>query len=51
MAFIESPVRFIYSLDGVFFWMILIVVLSVVASILPARNAVRLTIRDVLAYE
>jgi len=51
MAFIESPVVFIYSLEGIFFWMILIVVLSVVASILPARNAVRLTIRDVLAYE
>ena len=51
MAFIESPVKFIYSLEGIFFWMILIVVLSIVASILPARNAVRLTIRDVLAYE
>ena len=51
MAFIESPVRFIFSLEGVIYWLILILVLSVVASILPARNAVRLTIRDVLAYE
>ena len=51
MAFIESPVRFIYSLEGVIWWLVLILVLSVVASILPARNAVRLTIRDVLAYE
>ncbi|MBI9047974.1 MAG: ABC transporter permease [Anaerolineaceae bacterium] len=50
-AFIESPVAFVYSLEGILYWMILIVVLSVVASILPARNAVRLTIRDVLAYE
>jgi putative ABC transport system permease protein len=51
ISFIESPIRFIYSMEGVFYWMILIIVLSVVASILPARNAVRLTIRDVLAYE
>jgi putative ABC transport system permease protein len=51
MAFIESPVRFIYSMEGVLSWLILILILSVVASILPARNAVRLTIRDVLAYE
>jgi len=28
-----------------------VIVLSVVASILPARNASRLTIREVLAYE
>jgi putative ABC transport system permease protein len=51
VAFIESPVRFIYSIEGVIWWLVLILVLSVVASILPARNAVRLTIRDVLAYE
>ena len=51
VSFIESPIRFVYSLEGVVYWTILILVLSVVASILPARNAVRLTIRDVLAYE
>ena len=29
----------------------LVLVLSVIASIVPARNAARLTIREVLAYE
>jgi putative ABC transport system permease protein len=32
-------------------WLGLIVLLSVVASFLPARSASRMTIREVLAYE
>jgi putative ABC transport system permease protein len=32
-------------------WLLVVLILSVAASILPARNAARLTIREVLAYE
>jgi putative ABC transport system permease protein len=32
-------------------WLAVVVLLAVVASLLPARNAARLTIREVLAYE
>jgi putative ABC transport system permease protein len=32
-------------------WLGLVLVLSSLASVLPAYNAVRLTIREVLAYE
>ena len=32
-------------------WLVVVLVLAVVASIVPARNASRLTIREVLAYE
>jgi len=32
-------------------WLGVVVVLSIVASMLPARSAARLTIREVLAYE
>jgi putative ABC transport system permease protein len=32
-------------------WLAAVVALSVVASMLPARSAARLTIREVLAYE
>jgi putative ABC transport system permease protein len=32
-------------------WLGIVLVLSALASLLPARNAVRLTVRDVLAYE
>ena len=36
---------------GIFIWLAVVIVLSFVASILPARNAARLTINEVLAYE
>ncbi len=36
---------------GVYLWLGVVVLLSVVASIIPARNAARLTINEVLAYE
>jgi len=40
-----------YSFQGVVFWLVIVLVLSALASLIPARAAVRLTIRDVLAYE
>ena len=36
---------------GLIIWLVVIIVLSIVASIMPARNAARLTINEVLAYE
>ena len=36
---------------GILIWLAVLVVLSIVASIMPARNAARLTINEVLAYE
>jgi putative ABC transport system permease protein len=36
---------------GMLVWFGIVVVLSIIASILPARNAARLTINEVLAYE
>jgi putative ABC transport system permease protein len=45
------PGRFAFDVSGVFIWLAIVVVLSLVASFLPARHAARLTIREVLAYE
>lgn len=36
---------------GVVLWFVVVIVLSIIASIMPARNAARLTINEVLAYE
>jgi putative ABC transport system permease protein len=36
---------------GVIVWLGVVVMLSIVASVMPARNAARLTINEVLAYE
>jgi putative ABC transport system permease protein len=47
----NAPLTFAYSLTGVWLWLVLVVILSALASALPARNASRLTVREVLAYE
>jgi putative ABC transport system permease protein len=49
--FANGPLTFVYSIPGALFWLALVLVIAVVASYLPARNASRLTVRDVLAYE
>jgi putative ABC transport system permease protein len=51
LAVFETPIAIHYTIEGYAIWLALVLVLSVVASILPARNAARLTIREVLAYE
>jgi putative ABC transport system permease protein len=51
LAVFETPIDVVFTYMGYAIWFGLILVLSVVASILPARNAARLTIREVLAYE
>ena len=50
-AFVQVPLDFAFSPVGLLIWLVLVVILSLVASVLPARSAWRLTVRDVLAYE
>jgi putative ABC transport system permease protein len=50
-ALFDSPGLFAFTYKGVLIWFIVVTILSITASILPAWNAVRLTIREVLAYE
>jgi putative ABC transport system permease protein len=40
-----------YSLGGLGMWLGAASILAILASLLPARNAVRVSVRDVLAYE
>jgi putative ABC transport system permease protein len=49
--FLQSPMDFIFSMDGFMTWLVIVLILSALASFLPARNASRLTVREVLAYE
>jgi len=51
MVFIDRPLSYAYSLPGVAIWAVIVVVLSVLASLLPAWRATRLAVREVLAYE
>jgi putative ABC transport system permease protein len=38
-------------MPGLWLWLVIVVILSILASFIPARNASRLTVREVLAYE
>jgi putative ABC transport system permease protein len=51
LALIKVPLSFQYSIMAAILWLFVLQVVAVIASLGPARNAVRLTIREVLAYE
>jgi len=51
LAVFQSPISTVFTITGYAIWLALVLILSTLASILPARNAARLTIREVLAYE
>jgi putative ABC transport system permease protein len=51
LAVFETPITVVFTPLGYLIWLALVIVLSALASIIPARNAARLTIREVLAYE
>jgi putative ABC transport system permease protein len=51
LAIFNAPAQAAFTAEGFLIWLGVVVLLSVLASILPARNASRLTIREVLAYE
>lgn len=50
-AMLGQPLTYAYSMQGLWVWLAVVFVLSVLASFIPARNAARLTVREVLAYE
>ncbi|MHA2429041.1 MAG: FtsX-like permease family protein, partial [Candidatus Hermodarchaeia archaeon] len=51
LAMFNATVPLALTFQGFLLWLGVVLVLSVLASVLPARNAARLTIREVLAYE
>jgi putative ABC transport system permease protein len=48
---IDFPAVYHYSLAGVWTWLAIVAVLSLLASWLPARRATRISVRESLAYE
>ena len=46
-----SPMSGIFAINGVVIWIVIVFILSLLANYFPARNAERLTVREVLAYE
>ncbi|HLO32779.1 MAG TPA: ABC transporter permease [Anaerolineales bacterium] len=50
-AMMGVPLTYAYSLPGLWLWLVVVIMLSALASFIPARNASHLTVREVLAYE
>jgi len=50
-SILGSPMDLSFTPLGILLWLGMVIVLSVFASIIPARNAAKLTINEVLAYE
>lgn len=50
-AAINFPLTFAFSPAGVFAWLAFVIVISVLASILPAYRAARISVAEAIAYE
>ncbi|HRW04562.1 MAG TPA: ABC transporter permease [Caldilineaceae bacterium] len=48
---LQAKPSYIFSTNGAILWLFIVMFLAGVASFLPARNASRLTVREVLSYE
>lgn len=51
MAFFQTGLSYAFSPFGIVLWLIIVIILSAIASFLPAQRAASLTVREVLAYE
>jgi putative ABC transport system permease protein len=50
-SLLARPLDYIFSIPAVLTWLVLMLIISVVASVIPAQSAAKLTIRDALVYE
>ncbi|MEZ4729529.1 MAG: ABC transporter permease [Caldilineaceae bacterium] len=51
MTFTKQPLTYIYDPRGPLFWFMIVIAVSALASLVPARNAAELSVRETLAYE
>jgi putative ABC transport system permease protein len=51
LSLFGAAASFVIAPTGYILWLVIVLVLSALASVFPARNATRLTIREVLSYE
>jgi putative ABC transport system permease protein len=51
ISLLARPLDYVFSVQAVLIWLGLMVIISIIASLVPAQSAARLTIRDALVYE
>ena len=50
-ALLSNPLDFAFSISGTLIWFGIVVGVAALASLMPARSATRVSVREVLAYE
>jgi len=48
---LESELFYTFDMSGSIIWLVIITILSIIASWLPARGATRISVRESLAYQ
>lgn len=48
---LQASLAFAFSWYGLLIWFLLVILIAIIASLVPAYNAIRLTVRSALAYE
>lgn len=51
LSFLDRPLDFAYAASGIGLWLGIVLVIGTLASILPARGAAKLSVRESLSYE
>jgi putative ABC transport system permease protein len=51
MAFVGLWIRYVFAYEGVWMWLLIVIVISALASLAPARHASRISVREALVYE
>jgi putative ABC transport system permease protein len=51
VGFIQAELSYRFSTGGALLWLGVVLAIAAMASLLPARSAARVTVREVLAYE
>jgi putative ABC transport system permease protein len=51
LSFLQTPLSYRFAPEGALIWLVAVLALAAIASLLPARDASRVSVRDVLAYE
>lgn len=51
LIFLKVPLSYVFPVKGILLWLGAVILLSALASVLPARSASRLSVSEALAYE
>lgn len=51
IVFAKLPLSYIFDLRAPIFWLLIVVIVSSIASLIPARSAAQISVRETLAYE